>query len=173
MRWTTLLCQYSDSFSSTWRAEGPDPSYLGVGSFFQSISSPSVLQGMPCASLNCSPIVSRIFSFSAQTENSSIILEDDFRLVRRRGVAGKIPGLEPGEIRILTSILGLVGCPLSIFCPVLYLAEALTFCSPQSHRCPRLWSRLVALVQSLWLHLVAFETYGQLGLVVPGNANPI
>ena len=34
----------------------------------------------------------------------------------------------PAESGILISVLGLSVCPLSVFCPVLSLAEALTLC---------------------------------------------
>ena len=58
-------------------------------------------------------------------------------MFRRRGVVGRVPAFQPGGVvwvlfpaasGILISILELDVCPLSLFCPVLFLTEILTFC---------------------------------------------
>ena len=61
----------------------------------------------------------------------------EFVSIRRRGVVGRVPAFQPGaaaRVRfpagsgILISVLELGTCPLSVFCPVLPSAEALTLC---------------------------------------------
>ena len=57
--------------------------------------------------------------------------------IRRRGVVGRVPAFQPGAVArvrfparsgILISVLGLGVCPLSVFCPLLFPAKALTLC---------------------------------------------